>query len=153
MKTVSFEDKLNSFINSLSFKGTPKTTPSTKPSTKPSSSSPSSSSRHSINVKHLIVNALIITVITFCITSIFTAPKLTKDYILVSIIALLSGLIYTAIEIIFVKYISDGMQSGGDNAYAYYSSSNDISPYKKNKKGGSFPYRYFDGQYAPSPSF
>ena len=116
-----------------------------------------SSSSNKINIRHLIINALLIIIITFCVSLLFLTPRSDKDYLLIFLVAVIAGLLYAAIEVVFIKYInnSSGMQSGGDNAYSYYSSENKMSPYtKRNTKGGaSFPYRYYDDKYPPSPSF
>lgn len=111
------------------------------------------SSTKKINVKHLIINTLLLIVIIYCVSLLFICPKSYRDYNMLILISLISGALYVTIELIFINYI-DTMQSGGDNAYAYYSSDNNKSPYYSNKKtGGSYPYKYFDGQYPPKPSF
>jgi hypothetical protein len=174
MKTVLFEDKnkYDMFAASSTQTATPASSSSTKTPPASSSTTPASSSTTpaspaplaipttqatsttNINVNHLVVNALMISIITYLVTVLFVCPKTSKDYLLIAILALIAGLLYSGIEIIFIKYINNGdinMSGGNNNAYAYYSSENKVSPYTK--KGGSFPYRYFDGQYPASQSF
>ena len=168
MKTVLFEDKnkYDMFAASSTQTATPASSSSTTPptsTTTPASPAPlaplaipttQATSTTNINVNHLVVNALMISIITYLVTVLFVCPKTSKDYLLIAILALIAGLLYSGIEIIFIKYINNGdinMSGGNNNAYAYYSSENKVSPYTK--KGGSFPYRYFDGQYPASQSF
>ena len=106
-----------------------------------------------LNTGRLFINTIIITIALFWFNYMLVEIP---DIRLALLIALIGGLLYLFLEIIFVKYV-DNFQLGGDNAYKYYSNKNYYTGGNQTtsnfQSGGNNAYRYYDGKAEAGVSF